>query len=323
MKIREIKNLFSLQTLQKIQDNYSTALGIPISIKNSEGESVIKANNPGKLWDLIHASAILEKPFNEALQSAVDKCNRTGQVVLFDRYPDTQTFLAPIYANGKIVAYFVGGLVRYGNPNLEIAEKQAHQLGISIDQYLDAHLSLPFFTRERLEASANLIRVIGSTIYNLENQEVEIKELTHEIQEKTVELAKNLEQTKVLLQTSENRYKQIFDSVNDGIYISELEDEVFIDINPAGAKILGYQTPSDIIGKKIRNLYVFPKDRDNFINILKSKKNIHNWVAHIVTPSGEERYVETNATIITDEKTKKLLIQGIFRDLNLRHHRSL
>lgn len=323
MKVKEIKNLFSLQTLQKIQDNYSTALGIPIYIKNSEGKVVTKPTNPGKLWDLIHKVSSTENSFSDQLQAAIDKCNRTGQIVLFERFPDAQTFLAPIYANGKIVAYFIGGLVRFGNPNLETAEKQAALLEISIDLYLDAYLSLPFFTRERLEASANLIKIIGSTIYNLENQGVEIKELNQTIQEKNSELSRNLEQAKVLLQTTENRYKQLFDTVNDGIYVSELETEIFLDINPAGAKILGYQSPADIIGKNIRNLYVFPKDRDNFTNILKSKKSIHNWVAHIATPNGEERYVETNATIITDQKTKKSLIQGIFRDLNLRHHRPL
>ena len=323
MKIKEIKKLFSLQTLQKIQDNYSTALGIPIYVKNSDGESITLPSNPGKLWELIHNNKPAFEHFSHLLTNAIEKCNRTGQIVLFERFPDSQTFLAPIYANGKIAAYFIGGLVRFGNPNIEKAEKQSELLGISIDIYLDAYLNLPFFTKERLEASANLIRIIGTTIYSLENQGCEIKEQNEEMKEKNSQLAKTLEQATKKLVHSENRYKQLFDTVNDGIYISDFDNETFLDINLAGARILGFESPKDIIGKNIRDLYVFPRDRENFNNILKSKGTIKNWIAHIKTPAGEERYVETNATVIRDEKTDKTLIQGIFRDLNMREHRPL
>jgi PAS domain S-box-containing protein len=315
--------MVSLQTLQKIQDNYSLSLGIPIYIKNSEGEALTNPTNPGKLWELIHKNSQTESRFASYLSDAIEKCNRTGQIVLFERLPDTQTFLAPIYAGGKIIAYFIAGLVRYGNPNLEMAEKQAEIMGVNIDVYLDAFLNLPFFTKERLEASANLIRIIGSTIYSLENQGSEIKELNQEIQEKNHQLTKNLELTTKRLQNSESRYKQLFDTANDGIYISDLNDETFLDINNTGAKLLGYNDPKELIGKTIHDMYVFPKDRNNFINILKSKGTIRNWVAHIKTPSGEERYVETNANVIVDNKTKQSFIQGIFRDLNLRQHRSI
>jgi PAS domain S-box-containing protein len=312
-----------LQTLQKIQDNYTVALGIPIYIKNLEGSTLTLPNKPGKLWDLIHRNPQAENEFLTQVKEAIDKCNRTGQIVLFERHPDTESFLAPIYASGKIIAYFIGGLVRYGNPNLKNAELQAKLLNVSTDEYLDAFLNLPFFTRERLEASANLIRIIGSTIYSMENQEQENRELNHEFQEKNQQLAKNLEKTAKELSISENRYKQLFDTVNDGIYTSDLNDQTFLDINNAGAKILGYDSPQDLIGKKIDNMYVFPRDRDNFINILKSKGHIRNWLAHIITPSGEEKYVETNATVIHDEKNNRDTIEGIFRDLNFRQHRSV
>jgi hypothetical protein len=39
---------------------------------------------------------------------------------------------------------------------------------IDLDTYLDAYLRLPLFTKERLEASANLIKIISSTISSFE-----------------------------------------------------------------------------------------------------------------------------------------------------------
>lgn len=168
MNIKELKNILSLQTLQKIQDNYSTALGIPVSVRNSHGEALTKPSNPSKLWNYIHKNSAAEDNLIKILQEAIEKCNRTSQIVIFERHPDTHAFLAPMMANGKPIAYFVGGLVRFGNPNMNIAEAQAKLLHLDIDTYLDAYLHLPLFTKTRLEAAANLIKTIGSTITSCE-----------------------------------------------------------------------------------------------------------------------------------------------------------
>lgn len=316
MKLKEFKKILSLPTLQKIQDNYSTALGIPISIRNSEGELLTKISNPSKLWSLIHSSQDAETKLTEPLKVAIDKCLRTGQVIIFERLPDTQTFLAPIYTGGKIVAFFVGGLVRFGNPNLDIAISQASQFNLDIDTYLDAYLSLHFFTKDRLEASANLIRMIGTTITTLETEGNDIKIKHQLVQEKNQQLKKTLE-------TTSNRYKRLFNTVNDGIYVADFDLGTFVEINPAGAKMLGFKETKDLIGKKVKDLYVYPKDRDKYLQILKNHGKISNWVSHIITPQGEEKYFDTNATLIYDESSGKQLVQGIFRDLNQRSHRSI
>lgn len=316
MKIQEFQKILSIPTLQKIQDNYSTALGIPISIRDIDGKLITNISNPSKLWTLIHQLPEAESKLNKPLEQAIEKCLKSGQTIIFERLPDTQTFLAPIYTNGKIQAFFIGGLVRFGNPNLEIAIKHSSEFGLEIDTYLDAYLSLQFFTRARLEASANLIRTIGSTIANLENQGKDIK-LKHQIaEEKNQLLIKNL-------QNSSNRYKKLFNTINDGIYVADLEQGTFIEINPAGAKMLGFRSPEELIGKKVKNLYVYPKDREKYLEILKRNGQIKNWISHIITPAGQEKYFDTNATLIYDEISGKHLVQGIFRDINQRNHRPL
>lgn len=295
MKLKEIKKLLSLQTLQKIQDNYSTALGIPISIRNSDGVALTKLSNTSKLWNFIHANPAAEGKLVSILKGAVEICNRTGQIVIFERHPDTHAFLAPIIWNGKVIAYFVGGLVRFGNPNLAIAEQQAEILGIDLDTYLDAYLHLPFLTKERLEASANLIKIIGSTLSNLEPKEEP---------------------------TSSLRYKRFFETANDGLLLTDFEQANIIEINKAGAQMFGYQSPHEVIGQKVENFYVYPEDRKKFLKILQERGFINNWIAHISTVSGEEKYFEISATLIK-EKSGQKVIQSIFRDLNPRQHRSV
>lgn len=316
MKLKDINKMLSQQTLQKIQDNYSTALGIPLSIINNEGETITLPSNQSKLWNLIKDHPILGIGTKKELFSSIQKSERTGQVVIFERHSDCFGFTAPIYANGQIIAYFVGGFVRFGNPNIENAERFAKQLNIEIDTYLDAFLSLPFFTEEKLEASAKLIKIIGSTIYTLEEEGSEIRE-------KNNELNKDLKITTDKLISTEYRYKQIFDNAYDGIYISDFLDGTFLEINSSGAKILGYNNANEVLKKRVEDCYVNPDKREQFKKIIISKGKIANWIAHIKTPSGEEKFIETNATITTDKKTNRQVIHGIFRDLGPREHRAI
>lgn len=318
MKVKALSELISLRTLQKIQDFYALALGIPLTIRDYKGKTLTKLSNSTTLWNYIHSHPEIEKKLSKNLAEAVEKCQRTGQIVIFERHPDSQAFLAPIYINGKIFAFFVGGLVRFGNPNLTVAAEMAKQLKIDLDTYLDAYLSLPLFTKDRLEAAANLIKVIGNTISTLELQGNEIKSKNEIYQQKNQELTKNIEN----LDASIDRYKTLFESINDGVYLCDMNG-VFLEINQAGARMLGYSSPAEVIGKKARDSYVYPEDRENFTKILLKENSINDWLAHIITPSGEERYFETNATLLRNEKGQPTQIQGIFRNINERHHRPI
>lgn len=298
-----------MEALEKIQENYSTALGIPVSIRDTEGELLSKVCNPSKLWNLIDTLPNAEEKWRSLLKTAIDKCRRTGQVVVFERIPDSQAFLSPIFSGGQIVAFFVGGMVRFGNPNLDVAIKLSEEMNIDLDTYLDAYLNLHFFTQERLYAAANLIKTFGSTISNFEAEGKAAQ--------------KNYQKAMKNLESASNRYKRLFDTVADGIYVANFLEGTFVEINQAGAKLFGYKKSEELIGKKIKNHYVFPEDRDKYQEILAQKGVINNWVAHIITPSGEERYFETNASVITDPNSGKKLIHGVFRDINYRYHQPI
>ena len=323
MKLKEIKKLLHLQTLEKIQDYYSTALGIPIAIRNAHGEQLTKMSNVSRLWEIIHKRPEVEANYNIPLQDAIDKCNRTGQIVIFERVPDAYAFIAPIHTNGQIVAFFIGGLVRFGNPNMMLGQIQADILGIDLDTYLDAYLNLSFITEESLEASAHLIKIIGNTISSLEMEDSEIKVKANFIQQQNQQLSQNLNKTNQELIKSNNRYKQIFDTVNDGIYAADLEKGTIIEINQAGAQIFGFSHPDQIKGKDLKTFYANPAERDELVKILKEKGTIQHWIANIISNLGEAKTLETNGNVFTDEITGKALLHGVFRELNPRIHRPI
>jgi len=321
-KSQDLRSSVSFRTLQKIQDSFSIALGIPLSIRSLEGDLLTKMSNESHLWGLAKPTMDSDEQIQTRLKTAFQKSLRTGQVVIFERYLDTYTFASPIYVNGKIVAFFVAGLVRFGNPNLEAAESEAKRLNVSIDEFLEAYLQLALFTKQRLGAAANLLRVISVTITSYEFKENEISLKKNLILKENVKLAENLAKTSNELTKSIDKYKRMFESVNDGIYFADMEGR-FSEVNLAGSKLLGFKTPEELIGKQIKDLYVNSADRDTFNSTIVKEGNIENFLARIRLPNGEERLFETNATLIKDRYGKAIGIEGIFRDINKRVHRGL
>ena len=75
-------------------------------------------------------------------------------------------------------------------------------------------------------------------------------------------MAKSLDEKTKEIAASEKRYRELFGSVKEGIYQSEPGVEgVFTFINKAGAELLGYSSPEEVIGTKVKNIYVDPEDR--------------------------------------------------------------
>lgn len=135
---------------------------------------------------------------------------------------------------------------------------------------------------------------------------------------------------------SEKKYRLLFNSLKEGVYQCEPEvDGVFTWINQAGAKILGYKSPEEVIGTKVKDIYVNPDDRKTVVEKLLKEGGWKDFVSFCKRKSGERFYMERTSSLGTDDKGKPIRIEGIFRDIterkkleeelqeSERHHRQL
>jgi PAS domain S-box-containing protein len=120
-----------------------------------------------------------------------------------------------------------------------------------------------------------------------------------------------------VLQRSEKQYKDLFDSTLDGVYQVDA-DGVFILMNPAGARIFGYETPEEMIGRNALEYWRDPKDRDVFRAELKVKKRVTTYHMKAKKKTGESIELESSSRIIEDEKGDFLGVEGILRDVTER-----
>jgi PAS domain S-box-containing protein len=135
---------------------------------------------------------------------------------------------------------------------------------------------------------------------------------------------------------SEKKYRLLFNSLKEGVYQCEPEvDGAFTWVNQAGAEILGYKSPEEVIGTKVKDIYVNPDDRKKVVEKLSKEGVWKGFVSFCKRKSGERFYTERTSSLVTDDKGKPIRIEGIFRDIterkkmeeelqeSERHHRQL
>ncbi len=91
-------------------------------------------------------------------------------------------------------------------------------------------------------------------------------------------------------------------------------------MNPAGARIFGYETPEEIIGRHVLEYWRDPKDRDAYRAELRTTKSVSAYPIRAKKKNGEPIELETSSRIIEDEQGNFLGIEGILRDVTERRN---
>ena len=122
------------------------------------------------------------------------------------------------------------------------------------------------------------------------------------------------------LKKAEEKYRRIFENAVEGIYQTTIEGQ-FISANPAMAKILGYDSPEDLmshvtdIGKQ---LYVSREAREQFLNIIRKEKTVSGFEVQFFRKDGSAIWASLHARLLEDPEGKPLNIEGIFSDITAR-----
>ncbi len=116
------------------------------------------------------------------------------------------------------------------------------------------------------------------------------------------------------LRLSERKYKQLFNDNLAAVFISDIQKGI-IDCNAAYYKLLGYSSKEEIVTADPRDFYINPKDRIEFIQILKEQGEVKNYEMKMKRKDGSVVSVlENTALIITEEGTKT--IHGTLIDIS-------
>lgn len=113
------------------------------------------------------------------------------------------------------------------------------------------------------------------------------------------------------LRASEKKFFTAFQASPNVMAISRIEDGLYMDVNEAFIKTIGYSR-SEVVGKtsKQLNIFEYPEERKRFAEKLKKSERIRNELARIRVKSGEIRIISFNADIIEIDNERYVLSSG-------------
>jgi PAS domain S-box-containing protein len=116
------------------------------------------------------------------------------------------------------------------------------------------------------------------------------------------------------LAESEERYRMLFQRNLAGVYRVSMAGRI-LDCNEACARIFGYSTPEELVGKNSSELYTSPSAREGFTSSLKTEGALSQFEHCLVKKDGSPVWVLETATLITNGEES---IEGTMIDITAR-----
>ncbi len=118
------------------------------------------------------------------------------------------------------------------------------------------------------------------------------------------------------LHESEQRYKNIFDNLQDVFYKTELNGKI-IEVSPSAEKYSSYKL-NELIGENVSLLYYNLDEKIKLNKELLSKGEIIDFEVRLKDKNNKIIYTSVNAKIIKDKTDKPMHIEGFLRDITER-----
>lgn len=112
------------------------------------------------------------------------------------------------------------------------------------------------------------------------------------------------------LRRSEAKYRDFFESTHDMAY-SVTPEGIFIDINDAGLKLLGFESKEEALASNLKTFYVDRSERAGFLAELNEEGHVENKRVRFRNKAGEIIEVAVTARAKTDDAGYLLYYEGI------------
>jgi len=119
---------------------------------------------------------------------------------------------------------------------------------------------------------------------------------------------------------AEEKYRSIFENAVDGIFQTSPDGRI-LTANPAAARILGYESPEELLASIFdigRQLYVDPDDRARLISLIQQQGMASNFETRMYRKDGSMIWVSINARARRDEGGDLASFEGTMENITER-----
>jgi len=115
---------------------------------------------------------------------------------------------------------------------------------------------------------------------------------------------------------SEERYRSLFEESKDAVFVSTPEGQ-FLDINPAGVELFGYESKEELLNVKIAGeLYLDRQHRLNFQRLMERDGFLKDYEIDMKKKGGEKITVLVSSTLVRNTAGQAVAYRGILKDIS-------
>jgi len=121
-------------------------------------------------------------------------------------------------------------------------------------------------------------------------------------------------------EAAEEKFRSIFNNAVEGMFQTSMDGR-FLEINPAGAKLLGFDSPDEVVGNltdQAGELYVHAEARTRLKNKLNRVGSVSAFEFEYFRRDGSAGWLSVSARLIRDDKGKANRIEGSAIDITPR-----
>ncbi len=139
---------------------------------------------------------------------------------------------------------------------------------------------------------------------------IEMALYTHRLQNRLKESNTTLQ----ALQTSEERYRNQFQNMLIGFYRATPQGQ-FLEVNPALVHMLGFQDQASLMATNATDLYVDPRARQAWLNLLQEENVVHGFEVQLHRHDGTVIWVKDYARAVRDDSGHIIYNEGSLEDI--------
>lgn len=128
------------------------------------------------------------------------------------------------------------------------------------------------------------------------------------------------QQTELALRQAEEKYRSIFENASEGLFQTTREGH-YISANPALAKILGYDSPWDLMSTVMNveeQIYVDSQRRLDFIQLIDQQGEVSGFEFKAYRKDGSIIWISENARAVFNDQNELLYYEGFVVDITER-----
>lgn len=146
-----LTDLFDMETLQRMQDTFSSALNITTGVSDENGVALTKhASNCEFCFRYTKGSEEGSKRCQACDRQGVRQAMENGKTHIYTCHAGLTDYVVPIVMEGQLLGCVFGGQVLYEPMPEEKVRAYAEELGISPEEYVEAAKKIPIVSKEKL-----------------------------------------------------------------------------------------------------------------------------------------------------------------------------